>query len=87
MNEEIRPPMEIPFEALSPEAQHGVIDNFIQREGTDYGQGDVSYDSKIQQVRKQIETGKVRIVYEPDTGTVTLLLKHEWDKQTRKATE
>jgi len=80
MNEETPPPIEIPFEALSPEAQLGVIDNFIQREGTDYGVQEVSYDSKIERVRTQIQSGKVKIVYEPATESVTLLTKLEWDK-------
>lgn len=73
-------PIEIPFESLSSDAQHGVIDNFIQREGTDYGVAEVSYDAKIEQVRRQILSGKVKIIYEPDTGSVTLMLKHEWER-------
>ncbi|MEQ1875798.1 MAG: YheU family protein, partial [Bdellovibrionia bacterium] len=69
-----------PLEALSSEAQLGVIDNFIQREGTDYGISEVPYETKIAQIRAQIQNGKVKIVYEPTTDTVTLLTKHEWDK-------
>lgn len=70
-------PIEIPKEALSEQALRGVIDNFIQREGTDYGVSEVSYDTKMQQVQKQIEKGHVRIVFDPDSESVSLLTEQE----------
>lgn len=66
-------PVEIDFRSLSPEAFLGVIDAFITREGTDYGTREVSYEAKIDSVRRQIERGDVKIVFDPSSESVTLL--------------
>ena len=36
----------IPIERLSPEAIQGVIEEFILREGTDYGEKETSMETK-----------------------------------------
>ncbi|HEX4923208.1 MAG TPA: YheU family protein [Bdellovibrionales bacterium] len=74
------PPIEIPFDRLSEDVLVGVIDNFISREGTDYGVHEVSYETKVAQVRRQIEKGEVKIVYEPASETVTLVTRQEWQR-------
>ncbi len=79
-NPENATPIEIPKEALSEQALRGVIDNFIQREGTDYGVNEVSYETKMQQVQKQIDKGHVRIVFDPTTESVSLMPELEWKK-------
>ena len=77
-------PIEIPFSSLSEEALAGVIDSFIQREGTDYGSHEVDYLQKVKQVRKQIEKGHVRILFEEETASVTLVTENEWKKISRQ---
>jgi uncharacterized protein YheU (UPF0270 family) len=74
------PPIQIPFSELSPEAQEGVLDDFIAREGTDYGVTEVSLDAKRTQIRRQIETGRVLLVFDPSLESVTLLTEHEWKR-------
>jgi uncharacterized protein YheU (UPF0270 family) len=83
METEVLPPIEIPLQSLSDDAIHGVIDNFVQREGTDYGSEEITYDTKIRQVRKQIEKGDVVIVYDPSSESVHLLSKIEFRKLSR----
>lgn len=82
MHEEERPqpPIEVPSEALSVEALDGIIDNFILREGTDYGAQEVSRSAQIQRVQKQIDKGDVKIVYDPNTESVTLMTLVQWRK-------
>ena len=48
------PPVEIPLEVLSVEALNGVMDNFINREGTDYGLVEVSYEKKIEKIKQKL---------------------------------
>lgn len=72
------PPIEIPFDRLSAETLNGVIDNFISREGTDYGAQEVSHETKVTQIRRQIEKGEVKIVFEPASETVTLVTRQDW---------
>ncbi len=75
MPEEPRPepPVEIPAHRLSAEALRGVIESFVLREGTDYGAQEVSFEAKVEQVRRQLLRGEVRIFFEPASGSVTLV--------------
>lgn len=84
-NNEIIDPVEIPMEKLSPDALRGVIEDFILREGTDYGLVEVDYERKSIQVLKQIECGDAKIVFDPNTESVSLVTKNEWNKIRKKS--
>lgn len=71
-------PVEIPVEALSSEALEGIIDSFILREGTDYGAQEASYMTRLDQVRRQIDKGEVKIVFDPNEESVTLMTRAQW---------
>lgn len=71
-------PVEIPPGALSAAALAGVIDAFVLREGTDYGETESSHETKVGQIRRQLESGQAKIVYDPNTESVTLLTTREW---------
>src|SRR5258706_12605493 len=71
------PPVEIPFDALSPAALAGVIDAFVLREGTDYGARETDLAAKTAQVRAQLESGEASIVFDPGSQSVTLLTREE----------
>lgn len=60
-------PIEIPTAELSAAALRGVIEAFVLREGTDYGEADYSFEEKVAQVMRQIERGEARIVFDPAT--------------------
>ncbi|HPI39858.1 MAG TPA: YheU family protein [Pseudobdellovibrionaceae bacterium] len=66
-------PIEISPEQLSKEALWGVIENFILREGTDYGQIEMTFEKKAEQVQKQIEKGEIKIVFDLTSESVSLL--------------
>jgi uncharacterized protein YheU (UPF0270 family) len=72
--------IEVPISHLSAEAQIGVIDDFILREGTDYGSVEMTHETKVSQIRKQIEHGDVKIVFDEETETVTLMTANEFKK-------
>lgn len=66
-------PIEIPLEHLSPEVLQAVIEEYITREGTDYGQQEYSLEQKVGQIRTGLASGRVMIVYDPLTESCTLL--------------
>lgn len=65
-------PVEIPYRELSSEALRGLIESFVLREGTDYGERECSLEQKVSQVRAQIERGVARILFDPQTRSVTV---------------
>ena len=47
----------VPWDALSPEALNGVIEAFVLREGTEYGEREFALGEKVAAVRRQLERG------------------------------
>lgn len=66
-------PVEIPLESLSPEALRGVVEEFITREGTDYGHAEQTLEGKVADVMLQLERGEAKIAYDPELQSVTLI--------------
>lgn len=70
--------MIIPLEQLSDETLSAIIENFVLREGTEYGSEDVSLDAKITQVRQQLKQGTALLVYSELHETVNILPKDQF---------
>ncbi len=68
-------PVEVPHTLLSPDALRGLVEAFVLREGTDYGAREFTHEEKVAQVLAQLESGDTRIVFDPQTESVTLLLR------------
>lgn len=64
--------MIIPWQELSEETLNNIIESFVLREGTDYGEFEVYLPKKVAEVRKQIEQGKVVIVWSELHETIDL---------------
>lgn len=75
LEREPAPPVEIPHTELSAEALRGVVESFVLREGTDYGESEFSLEQKVSQVLRQLERNEARIMFDPDTETVTLIVR------------
>jgi len=69
------PPIVVPHTELSADALIGVIESFVLREGTDYGERDVSFDTKVLQVRRQLERREAEIVYDQNTESIGIVLR------------
>ncbi|PLX44448.1 MAG: hypothetical protein C0609_05620 [Deltaproteobacteria bacterium] len=65
--------MIIPFKELSDEALTGLIEEYVTREGTDYGGVRHDLAEKVSKVRDQLERGEVLVVFDPGEGTANLL--------------
>ena len=64
----------IPHQELSAKALRGVIEGFVLREGTDYGETHHSLEDKVQQVLRQLERGEAHIVFDPNTESVDIIV-------------
>jgi len=65
--------IKIPYNRLSPEALQGVIEEFVTRDGTDYGEVEIPLETKISQVLTQLKSEKAVIVFDQHSGTYTVL--------------
>ena len=64
--------MEIPLERLAADTLRAIVEEFVTREGTDYGERVHTLDEKVADVLAQLERGEVRVLFDPATETVTL---------------
>jgi uncharacterized protein YheU (UPF0270 family) len=68
-------PIVIPHRDLSETALRGVLESFVLREGTDYGEREVCQDQKVAQVLRQLERGEAQIVFDPAAESVDIVVK------------
>lgn len=70
-------PIEIPANQLSADTLRALVESFIMREGTDYGEREYSLDEKVEQVFVQLNNGNAKILFDPITESPTLVLKEQ----------
>ena len=63
----------IPAEQLSTAALQGLIEEFVLREGTEYGAVDIGLDAKRAKVLRALQRGEAVITYDPDAETTSIV--------------
>ena len=64
--------VEVPPSALSHGALVGLVEEFITREGTDYGAREYTLAEKRASVMRLIDEGEVAVYFDTNTQTATL---------------
>ncbi|MEC8276596.1 MAG: YheU family protein [Myxococcota bacterium] len=67
--------MVIPHSELAPDTLSRLIESFVLREGTDYGDYSTDLEQKVSQVRMQLEKGEAVIVYRADDQSISIVVK------------
>jgi uncharacterized protein YheU (UPF0270 family) len=68
-------PIDVPYTELSADLLHAVIESFVLREGTDYGEREVSLQDKVASVIAQLKRGDAKIVFDPESDSVTVVIR------------
>jgi len=71
-SEETSEPVEVPYGELPAELLNAVIESFVLREGTDYGEKELSLEDKVARVIRQLKKGDAKIIFDPETESVTI---------------
>lgn len=75
--------VELDPEQLSEGALRGLVEEYVTREGTDYGLGNSavnsewSLDDKVAQVLRQIDRGEARIVFDLESESASIVATQE----------
>ena len=72
-DDEFSGPVEVPHTGLPPATLRAVVESFVLREGTDYGERDASFESKVADVMRQLERREAVIVYDPGSDSVDII--------------
>ena len=65
--------VELDPEQLSPGALRGLVEEYVSREGTDYGHADWSLEEKVTQVFQQLDRGEALIVFDLELESASIV--------------
>ena len=74
-SEETSEPVEVPYGELPADLLNAVIESFVLREGTDYGEKELSLEDKVARVIRQLKKGDAKIIFDPETESVTIAVR------------
>jgi len=66
--------IEIPHTHLTRDVVRRLAEEFVTREGTDYGRVEKTLEQKVTALIRQIERGEARILYDRDSETTNIVL-------------
>ncbi|OIM99219.1 hypothetical protein BFR57_01175 [Idiomarina sp. MD25a] len=67
--------MIIPWQELDTETLNNIIEAVILREGTDYGERELSLETKVEQLHSRLKAGEAVLVYSELHETVDIVDK------------
>ncbi|MDF7648429.1 YheU family protein [Candidatus Pantoea formicae] len=70
--------MIIPWQELEVTTLENLIESFVLREGTDYGEQERSLAQKVADVRRQLERGEVVLVWSELHESVNIMPKGDF---------
>lgn len=69
--------MKVPVEAVPEASLINMLEEFVTRDGTDYGEQEVPVSSRVAQVRRLLARGEMVIWYDDVTETLSLFSRDQ----------
>jgi len=66
--------VEVPYTELSADTLRNLIEDFVTRDGTDYGLVEKTLDQKVAALRRQLESGHAKIFFERHSETINIVV-------------
>ena len=63
----------VPYTELAADLLHAVVESYVLREGTDYGEKEFSLEDKVAHVISQLKRGEAQSVFDPESETVSIV--------------
>jgi len=76
--------IEIPWDALPEETLTSVVEEFVNREGTDYGDVEVSMSGKVEQVIQGIKGKQYVIIFDEEMQCCQITERSHWEREKDK---
>lgn len=65
--------VDVPYEQLDPEALQNLIQEFVTRDGNDWGDVNGALENKVAQVMQQLRNRQARIVFDLKSQTANII--------------
>lgn len=72
--------MIIPPDKINNETLHSLMEAFITREGTDYGDEELALEDKVSLLRCQLISGEVLITFDAVSESINLITKQDYQR-------
>ena len=72
--------IKIPLKSLDRSIIFSIIEEFVLREGTDYGAYEVNFQSKIDEIYRKLESDEYSISYDESTESCTIIANVSQEK-------
>jgi uncharacterized protein len=70
----VNEPVVVQYTELAADLLHAVVESFVLREGTDYGEKEISLQDKVAGVINQLKRGEAKIVFDPESESVSIVV-------------
>lgn len=65
--------VEVPYDQIDPEILRNMIQEFVTRDGADWGDPGCALEDKIAQVLKQLKNRQVKVVFDLNSETANIV--------------
>lgn len=79
--------MIIPWRDIPAETLDNVIESFVLREGTDYGEHEKSLNQKVDDIKRQLKNGDIVLVWSELHETINIMPKSQFNEGDEEASE
>jgi uncharacterized protein len=69
--------VEVPHAQIAPDVLRRLIEEFVTRDGTDYGAVERPLGEKVAAVMRQLETGEVAIMVDTEHEAIDIVAREE----------
>jgi len=65
--------VEVPHKDLPPDTLRSLAEDFVTRDGTDYGLVEKTLDQKVAALLQQLDQGQAKIFFDTETETINIV--------------
>ena len=65
--------VEIPYERINPDTLRNMVEEFVTRDGADWGESGCTLEDKVEQVLRQLKNKKAKIVLDLKSQTANII--------------
>lgn len=69
--------IEIPWQQISSAALKGLLEEFVSRDGTDYGEIEIGLEQRCEQVKQLLKQGSAVILFSEESGQCNIVAKEQ----------
>ena len=66
--------IDVPYTSLQPATLRALVEEFVTRDTTDYGERERTLEEKVEDVMRQLRRGEAKVLFDPETGTVNIVV-------------